>query len=174
MENDFETEITALYKEYGDRIFFFCVSRLYDRDLAKEASAEVFLKLIEKYPSLRDKSQKENDERVIRNWLYGTAKNSISRQIRNAKRHREAAHKIAFSGNNQINQYDSDEKDKLNAIFNAVSKLSPDDQEIIMLRFLQGCQISVIAEQIGIEHAATRARLSRVIRKLKFMLGMEK
>ena len=173
MENEFETEIISLYHKYGDGIFFFCISRLHDRDLAKEASAEVFLKLIEKYPSLRIKCQKENNDRIIRNWLYGTARNSISRQIRQAKLQREIVQQITFSGDKPIHQDDIDKNEKLNTIFNAVSKLSPDDQEIVLLRFLQGCQTSSIAEKMGIEHATIRARLSRVIRKLKYMLGID-
>ena len=174
MDNEFEAEILELYNKYGDAIFFFCVSRLYDNELATEAAAEVFLKLIEKYSFLRKKCEKENAERIIRNWLYGTAKNSISRQRRHAKRQREIVQQIVFSRSKPINQDDSDKKEKLNAIYNAVRKLNPDDQEIIMLRFLHGCQTSVIAEIIGIEHAATRARLSRVIRKIQTMLGIEK
>lgn len=167
-----EAEIVDLYERYVEGIYCFCLFRLYDRDLAEEATSEVFLKFIEKYPSLQKNGLKKKAESHIRNWLYGTARNAITRQIRQAKRQKETTHQIGYTKEPFIAESDTPNRNvEFDEIYKAIGKLNTRDQEILVRRYMKGLPTSDIAEWMGIAHGTVRVRLSRAIRTLRKLLG---
>ena len=160
-----EEEIVELYNSFYDRVFGYCVYRLFRRDLAEDAAAEVFLLLVEKYPLLR-----HGDRMSIRNWLYGTASNIAARYLRDAGRRREIAEALARAGTASGGTPRYDRLD-WPVLYEAMGQLSVEDQEVVALRYFEGLETRQIAGALGIRHVTARVRLSRAVKKLRKKVG---
>lgn len=168
-----ETEIAELYEQYMEGIYCFCICRLKIPNLAEEATSEVFLKFVEKYISLKIKGQKKKTEARVRKWLYGAAKNAISRQIRQINRQKTNLMDVANTSKVfRESEHDFDGYPEREIICRAISRLNTKDQQIIIHRFWKGSHTSDIAEMLGMEHGTVRVRLSRAIRTLRKNMGL--
>lgn len=165
MPSDHEGQIAELYGSFYDRIFGYCAKRLFRKDLAEDAAAEVFLLLAERYPLLRHR-----DSTSILYWLYGTASNVAARYLRDAARRREIASALAKS---HVASGKAPEYDRLDwpVLYEAMNRLSDKDQEVLTLRYFEGLETHEIASALGIRHVTARVRLSRAIRKLRRKVG---
>lgn len=129
--------------------------------MALDVVSDVFLKLVEKYPCLRTKSDEE-----IRNWLYGTARNMMARHIKHMKRRMKLHDQLAketISGKN----HDWTSPADWPIMFTAISRLKPLFQDIIIMRFCQGMETLTIAEILGLNHNTLRVQLSRALALLR-------
>lgn len=160
-------EVVGFYMAFFGEIFAFCVRRLFSKDLAEDATSKVFLRFIERYPSLDDKSK-----RVVRNWLYGTASNVIAKHFRDAKHRRMILEEVARRDRFRENEALRDEN-RLDwpVLYGAIGTLKQRHQEILVLRYFQGLETSAIAEVFGMKDVTVRVQLSRAVKKLKRKLG---
>lgn len=169
---DIEAEIVEIYEQYMEGIYCFCLCRLRAIDLAEEATSEVFLKFVEKYLSLKINGQKKKTEVRVRKWLYGAAKNEISRQFRQINRHKTnvldnaAVNAIGIENKHGFEKFDHD------GLCDALGRLNDQDRQIIIHRYWKDSNTSDIAEMMGLEHGTVRVRLSRAIRTLRKYMGM--
>lgn len=163
-----ETEITGLYRRHYERIYRYCVYRLYSRDVAEDAAAEVFLRLVEEYDRV-----KVRDAEGIRNWLYGTASNVAAKYLRDARRRREIAEAVNRRANRSEEGAGDDDRADWTSLYEAIGRLGGKDQELITLRYLEGLATQEIAELLGMRHVTVRVRLSRAVGKLKRELGVD-
>jgi RNA polymerase sigma-70 factor (ECF subfamily) len=165
MADDLEAEVLGLFDDFGDRIYGYCVHRLFRRELAEEAVSQVFLLLLRQYPSLRHRGKEG-----IRNWLYGTASNVAAKHLRDERRQRRIAMALAASS---TRSYESGEQDRLDwpVLYEALRELSMKDQEVLTLRYFSGLNTRQIAESLGIKHVTVRVRLSRAIDRLRKKVG---
>ena len=62
--------LSQLYEMYYDRIFRFCVHRLFYREIAEDVTSTVFLEVARRIRSFRGRT-----DRDFRNWLYTIAVN---------------------------------------------------------------------------------------------------
>ncbi len=163
-----ETEITGHYRRHYGRIYRYCVYRLYSRDVAEDAAAEVFLRLVDEYERV-----KERDAMGIRNWLYGTASNVAAKYLRDARRRREIAEAVSRRTNRSEEGAGDDDRVDWPSLYEAIGRLGGKDQELITLRYFEGLATQEIAELVGIRHVTVRVRLSRAVGKLKRELGVD-
>jgi RNA polymerase sigma factor (sigma-70 family) len=171
--NIIRDEIADLYESYKRAIFNYCAYRLFRRiDLAEDATSDVFIRFVEKYPSMREGELTTRNRIKYRNWLYGTASNVVNAMLRDMYRSKEIAavltrekEKILFAGSDE-----SDQKD-YSPLYQAIAQLNFDDQEIVTLRYFEELRTLEIAEITGKQHTAVRVRLSRVMKKLKHTIG---
>ncbi len=161
------TEVRSLFEDNFDGVFRYCAYRLFRQDFAEDAASAVFVKLVEKYDTLKGKSEKE-----IRNWLYGAASNVVAGYLRDVKRQRKifSAYsrqnkKFGLSGDNG-----NDEPDWV-VLYQAVGKLSPRDQKIIALYYFEGLSPVKTAEILGLKNGTFRVGLSRATKRLRRKLG---
>ena len=61
-----------LYERSYDRVFRYCVRRLFLKEMAEDVTAAVFLHVAERVRDFRGTSERE-----FRNWLYAIATNEI-------------------------------------------------------------------------------------------------
>jgi RNA polymerase sigma-70 factor (ECF subfamily) len=79
---DQKRRVAELYKEFGPAVYRRCLRLLKDPDAAKDATQEVFMKLV------RDMSKLE-DRATVLPWLYRVATNYCLNQRRNSSRRGE-------------------------------------------------------------------------------------
>jgi len=163
VQNDIRGEIEDLYRTFFKAIFGYCAYRLFEKNLAEDATSSVFLRFAEEYPKLRGRSKTD-----IRNWLYGTASNVVARYLADA--HREIAVLSGLVRKQEgifAQPFEDSEILDWPVLYEAMRRLKPRDQEIIALRYFQGFETSVIAKMTGTRHVAVRVRLSRAVKKLR-------
>jgi len=166
--NDTRDEIVDIYRCLYKGIFSYCAYRLYRKDLAEDAAAAVFLRLVDQYPALKGKSRQD-----IKNWLYGTARNVAAGFLRDARHSKTIAEDLtrttrSSSAKTRAGNVRMDWPVVPPA---AIGKLNERLQDIIFLRFFEGLETSAIAEVLGMKHATVRIQLSRAIKKLGRQLG---
>jgi RNA polymerase sigma factor (sigma-70 family) len=165
MADDLEAEVMSLFHDLGGQVFGYCMHRLSRRDLAEEAVSQVFLLLVERYPSLRQRGRDG-----IRNWLFGTASNVVAGCIRDERRQRKIAEALAAR---TVEAHDGSAIGRLDwpILHKALRELSVKDQEVLTLRYFTGLTTRHIAEALGITHVGARVRLSRAIDRLREKVG---
>ena len=167
MPNDTRDEIVDIYKCLYKGIFSYCAYRLYRKDLAEDAAAAVFLRLVDQYPALKGKSRQD-----IKNWLYGTARNVAAGFLRDARHSKTIAEDLTRTTRSSSAE-DSGRDVRMDwpVVHAAIGKLNERLQDIIFLRFFEGLETFAIAEVLGMKHATVRTQLSRAIKKLGRQLG---
>lgn len=163
MSDHIEDKIADLYREFFRGIYSYCAYRLFKKDLAEDATSAVFLRLVERYPTLRTKSESE-----IRSWLFGTASNVVAAYLREAKYKRDIFEELVRERESNLARNPAkDGRADWPLVYEAVAKLKPQDQAIIALRYSQGFETSAIANVLGMKPVTVRVRLSRAIKRLR-------
>ena len=151
-----------LYDLYYERIFHFCLSRLFYKEAAEDITSIVFLTVARGISSFAGRTEAD-----FRNWLYGIAANHTNSYIRKTSRRKqllaEATSSIAV--NTDCPDY-STEPD-WPELYSAILKLKPKHQTIITLRFFENLEFEQIGKIINAREATVRVMLHRVLKKLR-------
>jgi RNA polymerase sigma-70 factor (ECF subfamily) len=169
VESPVREEVGALYDAFFGEIYAYCAYRLYRRDLAEDAAAAVFLKLVQNYHKVGGRGRNGT-----RNWLYGTASNVVKKHLRDTKRQKliaEALQQDLAEGSRKRSSAGTD--DRWPAVYEAFSDLGAVDQALVALRYFSGLESPEIAEIAGMKPVAVRVRLLRAIRTLRRRLGVQ-
>jgi len=152
-----------LYDLYYDRIFRFCVHRLFSKDTAEDVTSSVFLTVAQSIRNFKGQSEKD-----FRNWLYAIAVNQTNAYIRKTSRRKqllaEAAASIRVCRTNCTG--DSAELD-WPMLYAAILKLKPEHQTIVTLRFFENMEFEEIGRIVNTRPATVRVTLHRILRKLR-------
>jgi RNA polymerase sigma-70 factor (ECF subfamily) len=155
--------LSQLYELYYERIFRFCVHRLFIKEAAEDVTSTVFLKVAGGIRSFEGRS-----ERDFRNWLYAIAANQANAYIRKASRRKrllaEAARSLTAAAANSDD--DSSEPD-WPTLYAAILQLKPEHQTIITLRFFENMDYEQIAKILNARKETVRVTVHRVISKLR-------
>ena len=151
-----------LYELYYERIFRFCVHRLFNKEIAEDVTSTVFLEVARGIRTFAGQT-----EQNFQNWLYAIAVNQANAYIRKTSRRKkllaEAAGSMTASGNN------TDKSSELDwpRLYAAILKLKPEHQTIVTLRFFENLQFAQIAQILHIKEATLRVKLHRILNELR-------
>ena len=151
-----------LYELYYERIFRFCVHRLFSKEAAEDITSTVFLAVARSIRTFPGRTEED-----FRNWLYVIAANNVNAYIRKTSRRKqllaEAAALIVIDPNNSKAPTDLDWP----MLYAAILKLKPKHQTIITLRFFENLSFEQIAKIINAREASVRVTLHRILKKLR-------
>lgn len=150
-----------LYQYYVDRIYRFCYFRTNQKkEDAEDLTADVFVKAWEKLATFRKGS--------FQAWLYMIARNTIIDHYRST--HQQV----------QLHEEIPDEKESLvdmvattlevSRVKKCMKYLTDEQQEIIVLKYVEDVSQKEIAAIVGKSEEAVRALSSRAIGKLRELL----
>lgn len=150
-----------IFSEHYDSVMRYCHRRL-PADDANEAVSEVFIvawKKIDRVP--------EGDETLP--WLYGVARNEVSRSRRSAARRGSLWTKLAGQASHpdpgpEVVIVRNAEHERL---VDALATLSQRDQEVLRLRAYEHLTLAEIATTLGCSEAAAKQRSARAIKRLR-------
>jgi len=151
-----------LYDLYYDRIFRFCVHRLFNRSTAEDVTSSVFLTVARGMPQFQGRTEQD-----FRSWIYTIAANQANAHIRKTvRRQRLMGNAVA---QRRAHEQDSDEWSSLDwpTLYAAIRELKPEHQTILTLRFFENMDYEEIAKVIGARPATVRVTLHRVLRRLQ-------
>jgi len=158
-----------LYDLYYDRIYRYCVRRLYHRCGAEEGCADTFLYVAAHMPQFRGTTERE-----FRCWLYAVATNTVNSHVRRTRRRGELIQQAIERGKlRSVSTNDSPRSTGApdwNECYQAINQLRVREQSIVILRFIEELSHEEIAATLRMSPGAVRVALSRAIEKLRKQL----
>ncbi len=162
-----------LYELYYDRIFRFCVHRLFNKTTAEDVTSSVFLTVA---CMMRD--FKGCTERDFRSWIYTIAANQANAHIRKTMRRKRLM-------DNVMGHRGADDEDVAGStrsgdenwssldwptLYAAIQELKPEHQTILTLRFFENMDFDEIGRVVDARPATIRVTLHRTLRRLQEVL----
>ncbi len=157
-----------LYDAYLERIYRYVYFRVADDELAEDITSQVFLKVWEKL----DTYQAGQSPFIA--WLYRIAHNTVIDYYRTKKVSipLDAANPVELSQDDEI-----DEKLDMQTISQqlreAMQELTDEQQQVLILKFVNGLSTSEIAQQLGKQRGAVRALQMRGLQGLAKCPGLQ-
>jgi RNA polymerase sigma-70 factor (ECF subfamily) len=156
--------LEALYDGYYDRIYAYCVHRLFCRTAAEDVANAIFLAAARGIGSVSG----DGPDAHVR-WLYAVATNHCNAHIRKHLRRRKLFEKFH-------QQYQSPDSaagagPDWTMVYGAIAKLKPIEQTIITLRFFEELKYDEIAAVINKRPNSVRVILHRALKKLQKLLN---
>jgi RNA polymerase sigma-70 factor (ECF subfamily) len=158
----------ALYDRYVDLIFRYIYYRVGDRTLAEDLTSETFVR------ALRRISTFSWQGRDFGAWLVTIARNLVADHYKSARVRLEmpTADLLGAGADRPAAGPEGEVLDSMNnaALLDAVRQLGSDQQECVVLRFLEGLSVHETALAMGRKEGAVKALQYRAIRSLARLL----
>lgn len=160
---------SEIYDRYSTRIFNFTFRFLRNRELAEDATQEVFIKMMKH-------ANQYNGEARLSTWLFSIAANWCRDFLRKGEnKPKESADILVTlpspavdSPHHRLEQRESQQR-----IQKALEALTPDQREAILLSRYQGLSYAEIAQISGCSEGAVKTRVFRAMETLKKVLTPE-
>ena len=174
-----------LYDRYVETVYRFVYYRLGDRSEAEDLTSETFMRALRRISTVHEQG------RDIGAWLVTIARNLVLDHVKSAQYRLsiptaeilDVHHDIHRDSNREAHRdshgdyYDADATEggalaalDQRALLEAVSRLSPEQQESIVLRFFQGLSLAETAAVMGRNAGAVKALQHRAMRRLHALL----
>jgi RNA polymerase sigma-70 factor, ECF subfamily len=150
-------DFARLYDVQYPRVFRYLLWRLRDRDAAEELAAEVFALGL---TALR----KGTEPRHVGSWLVGIADHLASRSLRRERTERMIEASPAATQDPEEVVLERLER---NMIWRCVDALSPDHQQVLLLRVVAGLSAREVGELMGKSEEAVRSLQLRALQALR-------
>jgi RNA polymerase sigma-70 factor, ECF subfamily len=160
----------AVYLHYLTPIYRFVYLRVRNQHDAEDITQTVFVKAWDALPRFQDQGF------PFSSYLYKIARNTVIDYWKKKKDvhledDQDAAHAIPDEQHNFVNELEI--KDDARAIFGALHALNDEQQEVIMLRFVEDLSTKHIADIMERNEDAVRALQYRALKKLRDYLRTE-
>lgn len=160
----------ALYDRYVDLVYRYVFYRVASRQLTEDLVSETFLRALRRIGSFTWQG------RDFAAWLVTIARNLIADHYKSGRFRLEVTtDDIVGAASGRPTHAAGPENQVLESMTNetllkAVKQLNPEQQECIVLRFLQGFSVSETAQAMGKNEGAIKALQYRAVRALARML----
>jgi RNA polymerase sigma-70 factor (ECF subfamily) len=165
----FEREaLAAIYDRYSPGLYAYSLRLLGDPDLAEECTAETFSRF------LHTLSQGNSPRQYLQAYLYRIAHNWINDWYR-----RQPPAPLSLEDNLHANDAESPQQVTLEhlaqrRVRNALLELTPDQRQVIVLKYLEGWELEEIAAALNKSVGAVKALQHRALEALRAVLiGVE-
>ncbi|HOG46353.1 MAG TPA: sigma-70 family RNA polymerase sigma factor [Anaerolineae bacterium] len=148
-----------LYQRYLERIYRYCHIKLGDREVAEDATSEVFLKAFANLHHFRG--------RVFAAWLYTIARNVVIDHLRQ----RRPSEPLEAADRYQAAREAGGDAERQRALVSAALAELPDEQRAILELQFAGWSGQEIAAALGKSPAAVRKARQRAVERLRGLLG---
>ncbi len=163
MQGDFHAWVGELYEKYANDVLRVSYFYLADRQQAEDVTQDVFIRLMENKPVLKEGSEKS--------WLLKVALN----RCRDLWRSAWVKRVLVGSPVLEILPAKDEVEDRIEkeSLLQAVNSLQPEIREVFILFYYQGYSIAEIATILEVPEGTISSRLSRGRKKLRAILGDE-
>ena len=152
-----------LYELYYERIFRFCVHRLFNKEIAEDVTSTVFLEVARTIRSFKGRTEAD-----FQNWLYAIAANQANAYIRKTSRRKKLLEETSGSmtASAAVSTDKSSEQD-WPRLYEAILKLKPQHQTIVTLRFFENLKYEQLAQILNVKEVTVRVTLHRILNELR-------
>lgn len=157
-----------LYERHLDAIYRYIFFRVGSSADAEDLTEDVFVSAWEALPDFTDES-----ENAFLSWLYRIAHNRVIDHYRKRQPHSWTSEQLAQE---EARAPSVEETAHLNRdveqLAEAIAQLDATEQQVIVLRFMEGRSHSEVAEIIGKSEGASRVIQYRALVNLRELLGV--
>jgi RNA polymerase sigma-70 factor (ECF subfamily) len=159
-----EIFLGSLLERYSMLIFGVCMKYLKDREEAKDAVQQVFLKVIGEL----DKYKVE----YFKSWIYRIAQNHCLMQLRRkGLPEKEINEQILWVQETDTRLQESERTSKTADLMHALLTLNPEQQQCIVLFYLKKMSYAEISSSTGLSVMQVKSHIQNGKRNLKIQLG---
>ena len=159
----------ALYDRYVDLVYRYVYYRVGSQSLAEDLVSETFLRALRRITSFSWQG------RDFAAWLVTIARNLIADHFKSGRYRLEVATADMLEADRTTEGPEGEVLDHLTntTLLEAVKKLNSEQQECVVLRFLQGLSVTETALAMGKTEGAIKALQYRAVRTLGRLLPKE-
>lgn len=159
-----------IYDRYVDTVFRFVYFRVGNRQLAEDLTSDTFLRALKRIGSVTWQG------RDLGAWLVTIARNLVADHFKSGRHRLEVTTGDVLDAEREDRGPEGSPEAAVVehitniALLQAVKQLNPEQQECIVLRFLQGFSVAETAEAMGKNEGAIKALQYRAVRALARLL----
>ena len=159
-----DAQFERLYAEHAQSLFGFLVYRTGNRALAEDVLADTFERVLR---ARRGFDRRRGSERT---WLYSIALNLVRDQLRRAGAEARALERADDPARDEVAADPADSVAGRDAVTKAIAELSPEEREVVALRFGADLSLKEIAGALQEPVTTVEGRLYRALRKMRALL----
>ena len=157
-----------LYRRHANAIFRYVYYRVGDQAVAEELTGDVFVRALEALPSYQDTG------RPFEAWLYRIAHARVVDHYRRQSRRNVEPLGEGLAADEETNPHQlAAFRDESRQAWEAVRRLTDDQQQVISLRFIAGYSTAEVAGILGKTEGAVKALQHRALASLRRLLETE-
>ncbi len=160
--------IAELYRRYVQAIARYIAYRVTDEATVEDLTAEVFLRMIEALPHYQVTGA------PFEAWLYRIAAARIADYYRQTGRYPQDELNDGLRTGHPALETSIEQREEIEALRAALSKLSVEHQTILVLRFIERKSHDEVARIIGKSPEAVATAQHRALKQLAQLLGTDK
>jgi RNA polymerase sigma-70 factor (ECF subfamily) len=153
------SRVAELYGRYGPVVYRRCLRLLHDREAARDATQEVFMRLV------KDMARLEDRENVLP-WIYRVATNHCLNLLRSHRRHGD---EIA-SDDLPLAAAEGTDYPTRSLARHVLSQFDEGTQAVAIGVLVDGMEHEELAQSLGISRKTVERRLARFITAAKALL----
>jgi RNA polymerase sigma-70 factor (ECF subfamily) len=153
-------DITALYDRFAPELYRYIYRRLGARTLAEDLTAEVFVRVLHR-------QREPNDWRA---YLYRIAHNLVIDSLRKHPHMLEEADELLVDERNDPAER-AEIAEEQHRLRKAIARLTPEQQQVVVLKFIQEMSNAEIARILDKPEGAVKALQHRALANLREWLG---
>jgi RNA polymerase sigma-70 factor (ECF subfamily) len=157
--------IGAIYDQYFIEVYRYVRYRIVDDAVAEDLASDVFLRLVEAA------QKKQGPQSSLKGWLIATASNVVNDYLRRLYRRPEAdlSESLADPGPGIPTEVDA--RAERRSVRAAYDQLTPEQQNVLALRFGQGYSLEETAGHMKKKINAVKALQFRALASLQRQIG---
>lgn len=157
--------LSAIVERYWKKIYAFCYCYLRSQAIAEEVTQETFLKVVEQIKTLKDPTS-------FVAWLYRIARNLCHDEWTHRKRNESLGEEVltVIPDCGESSEDFMDKKMERERVAQAISRLSEDHRDVLVLVHYERLSYEEAAEILDIEVGTLKSRLFRALQKLREQL----
>ncbi len=172
-----EQAIAELYDHYAPRIYSYLYRRVHDAQVAEDLTSEVFVRVLQALQS------EQFWHTSFQAWLYRIAHNQVIDYYRQQTRQQEQMHQVPLEDQPEATGIENviadpsadidatrDAREIAGGLEAALSRLTPDQQQVLVLRFGEQMKTQEIAAIMNKTNGAIEALQHRALATLRRML----
>lgn len=150
-----------LYDFYYKRIFLFVFKRMEDEETAADVTAQIFMK------AMTNISKYTFQGVPFSAWLYRIALNEINMYYRQNKLNATESIESKQIADMVEETDETYSEEKLEQLKSALKRLSPDDLQLVSLRFFEQMSFKEVADIVGITENNAKVKVYRILERMK-------
>jgi len=143
--------ITAIYDQYFPEVYRYVLYRMSDSPLAEDIASDVFVRLLE--ATQNGRAPRTN----LKGWLLSTASHIVMDHLRRKYRRPEEEIFDTMPDLGPSIAFEIDQREQNRVVNDAYAKLTPEQQNVLALRFGQGYSLEETANLMNKKVNAVKA-----------------
>jgi len=157
-----DSALAAVYQEFNQGVFAYCMKILADRQLAEDVVQETFLKV-------REHAQSIQRIESFRSWVFRIARNEALMQLRKRRSNGQIEDESVWSEETPHQQFVALERSEI--VNRLLGSLKHEYREVLLLLVYENMSYAEIASVTGATESSVKSRIFRarkeMIEKLK-------